>query len=576
MDADPDFLFQGLLLIASLVHNAGVTPENIHAHVTDNVDRNLHHALAALGINVHVVEPFHPQSPHCNKISQLKTDAWRSYDTVVFCDCDIAVTRDFVKEIGEHDVSGKVVDYANPPLAIIEGVFRAAELGFGEVTQETSFRSEAGRAVLQIPGNDEAGEHTHAANLNGGLYILRSALIPAIAESWSKWALWLIDTPDLMGSYSVHVDQLSFSLAMAELDLTPNLLPVEHNFPTHIAVHPSAAAALSELSVLHYHRALDEVGLPKPGELPQVNEAVGKIGHAWSRFADFLQTHADPHVRLLLKRRERWLHWRNVVEKRDLPLPDHMDMEKPIVAIETLGECNYKCAYCPVSVTPKRNGRMSRETFEKVLQDLVDFDGAIQLRLHFYNEPLLDKRLHDFIRLSKEKLPNTYIRVVTNGNLLTEELAERLFSAGLDHLAVSGHKKEDVDRIVRTFRGSRFEALIETRNAYERSTWSDRRASVELEKNDLTRQLPAGVKPWGCSFLTAQIDYLGQVHQCCEDYQGDLVLGDVARSSVSDILESHRDRLKQVFCGRFDATCAHCAGFDEENDSLVERIAGHC
>ena len=469
-----------------------------------------------------------------------------------------------------------MVDYANPPLAIIENVFHAARLPFSASTQETSFRPEDGRAVLQVPGKDGIGLQTHAANLNGGLYVLSSSIIPAVADNWSKWALWLIDAPELMGDYGIHIDQLSFSLAMAELEITPNLLPVECNFPTHIEVHPAAADELNEISVLHYHRALDQNGLPKTGELPQVAEAVRKVTHAWDRFSGTLEAHADPHVRLLLKRRERWLHWHNVIEKRDLPVPDHMDREKPIVAIETLGECNYKCAYCPVSVTPKRSGRMSLETYEKVLDDLEDFDGDIQLRLHFYNEPLLDKRLPDLIKLAKTRLPNTYIRVVTNGNLLTMKLAERLFSAGLDHLAMSGHKREDVERVTELFRGSRFEDLIEIRLAFEQVLWSDRRASVELEQNNLTRQIPAGVKSWGCSFLTVQVDYLGQVHQCCEDYAGELILGDVADAKVGDIIKGHRGRLKEVFCGRFDATCAHCAGYDAADDELTSYIAGQC
>lgn len=576
IDADPDFLFQSLLLIATLIHNAEVDPADIHAHVLDGVDRNLEHAFKAIGVNVHRTEAFHPHSPHCNKINQLKTSAWANYEQVVFCDCDIAVADGFIENVGDNQVSGKLVDYPNPPIAIIENVFRSAGLPFSAHTKNTSFRRSANGALPQHSDTCESSLQTHPANLNGGLLVIASSVVSGVVEAWSKWALWLIEERHLLDRYSVHVDQVSFALAMAELNIEPNLLPLELNFPTHLPIDRTGAELPSEVAVLHYHRAVDEVGLPVHGDVGPVTDAIQKVRGAWEQFSQTLRSHGDPHVRLIMKRRERWVHWRNVVEKRALCLPDHMDMEKPIVAIETLGECNYKCAYCPVSVTPKRQGRMSQETYEKVLDDLVHIDGDVQLRLHFYNEPLLDKRLPDFIRLAKKKLPNTYVRVVSNGNLLTLQVAEKLFSAGLDNLAVSGHEQEDVERVVSTFRGSEFEELIEVRNAFQQVSWSDRRASVELEQENFVRQIPAGVKSWGCSFLTVQIDYLGQVHQCCEDYAGDLILGNIKDRSVRDIVESHKLKLKKLFCGRFDDTCAHCAGFDVSDGELAGYVGSQC
>ena len=205
---------------------------------------------------------------------------------------------------------------------------------------------------------------------------------------------------------------------------------------------------------------------------------------------------------------------------------------------------------------------MSRKMYEGILDDLQLYDGDFQLRLHFYNEPLLDKRLPELIRVAKAQLPGTFLRVVSNGSLLTVAVAEELFRAGLDQLVVSGHKKEDVDRLLEAFRGHDLEEQIAIRRDYLRNCWSDRLASVPLQQNYYTGVRPIGVNPWGCSFLTVQIDYLGQVHQCCEDYQGDLILGNVEDRTVTDLLHQHLDRLKQVYCGRFEGVCAHCAASD--------------
>jgi len=138
-------------------------------------------------------------------------------------------------------------------------------------------------------------------------------------------------------------------------------------------------------------------------------------------------------------------------------------------------------------------------------------------------------------------------------------LAEELFSAGLDQIVVSGHRERDVERIIQEFDQHELSGRVAVRRDYLRSAWSDRLSSVALELQNMTSIRPAGVKPWGCNYLTVQVDYLGQIHQCCEDYRGDLVLGNVGDGTVAEILRNHKDRLKRVFCGRFDIPCDHCA-----------------
>jgi len=407
---------------------------------------------------------------------------------------------------------------------------------------------------------DAAGEcgKTSPGNLDTGLLILLKGIVPLLSKSWAKWARWLVACRDRFTWEQIRPDQVSLSLALADLGIVPHVLPAALCGPGD-SLRDSGPAQQVEIAAFRCRSELDEEGLPVCEVMAPGSDCAERISGAWQSFAATMRREGGPDLDLLLKRRKRWIQWCNVIEKRGLLLPDHMDREKPIVAIETSGACNYRCAYCPVSVTDRRDGLLPRGTFIKILGDLRPHDGEFQLRLHFYNEPLLDERLREFIRLARRRLPTTFIRVVTNGSLLNVALAEELFSAGLDQIVVSGHRERDVERIIQEFDQHELSGRVAVRRDYLRSAWSDRLSSVALELQNMTSIRPAGVKPWGCNYLTVQVDYLGQIHQCCEDYRGDLVLGNVGDGTVAEILRNHKDRLKRVFCGRFDIPCDHCA-----------------
>lgn len=74
---------------------------------------------------------------------------------------------------------------------------------------------------------------------------------------------------------------------------------------------------------------------------------------------------------------------------------------------------------------------MAQETFNKIIKQLeaIKFSGIVNY--HFYNEPLLDKRLPNLIRYVKKHLPSCINRVVSNGDFLSVELADDLISAGV-------------------------------------------------------------------------------------------------------------------------------------------------
>lgn len=330
--------------------------------------------------------------------------------------------------------------------------------------------------------------------------------------------------------------------------------------PTNLSLFiPDSKCTKPEL--IDYHGSFTIDGLLGSVGIPTIDKAIDIVNCSYEKLLLKLASQNPKLFGLFEKKRKRWLEWNSKISKQSLPLPNHIGFEKPLIAIETAGQCNYRCNYCPVSISPVRSGIMNEDIFKSLVEDLAPHDNQFQLRFHFYNEPLLDKRLPDLISYARGYLPNTYMRLVSNGELLDDNVASGMFSAGISQIAVSCHK-EDIFKRLTVLKVNHPNWNLELRPSFKELKWSDRRGLVDLEAHGLERYTPVGVKPWGCDFLTLQIDYLGKVHLCCEDFNGDLVLGDVAIEGLLSILSRSQQTLKRAYCGFFDNTCAHCAGLE--------------
>ena len=112
------------------------------------------------------------------------------------------------------------------------------------------------------------------------------------------------------------------------------------------------------------------------------------------------------------------------------------------VRIEISGFCNRSCAYCPVSFLERKNkeAKIDTEVFEKCLNDLTKIDYAGELWFCLFNEPLYDKNfLFWALDLANEKLPNAFLKIVTNGDYLTADYFRELTEHRIDEFTISVH-----------------------------------------------------------------------------------------------------------------------------------------
>ena len=103
--------------------------------------------------------------------------------------------------------------------------------------------------------------------------------------------------------------------------------------------------------------------------------------------------------------------------------------------IESTNICNAKCVFCPRDEMHRKQGVMSFELFKKVVDECVEL-GITHVRVHNYGEPFMDRQLVEKVRYAKQKGIQE-VGMISNGSLITEQVARGMIEAGLDAINIS-------------------------------------------------------------------------------------------------------------------------------------------
>ena len=246
------------------------------------------------------------------------------------------------------------------------------------------------------------------------------------------------------------------------------------------------------------------------------------------------------------------------------------------IDIETCRQCNARCQFCPQSVSPKSRGVMPMDLFSLILSRL---EGATPewVAFNHYGEPLVDPFFRQRLELLRER--NFQLGLFTNGILLKDALIEFLAEGG-------------VYKIVFNFPSLEMSEWRRLMQMPEQSYWKARRAienslttctnlpqGIAISVNGVTETQPARVQAikehfstfgnvqvrseysnsragaienelvqissrsaWrhygGCDRIARHlhISSEGKVFLCCQDYDQNVVLGDLTQESVSEIM----------------------------------------
>lgn len=261
VDNLPLHYHQAKLLLLSLEYNSEYSKKDIVVHCLNRVDKEFLNYLRENEYTYHMIEPY-LDGKYCNKLQQLRYFEDKDIDGVILMDADMFV-MDKLSDIKGESILAKRVDAPNPLLSTLQNIYKKASL------REPAI----GKSDWSMPNNE-----TFENNFNGGFYYIPKKQITLLNREWRKWAEWLYAQPELFDvpSQFIHVDQISFSLALHANSLEYKQLCANYNFPIHSDAPLESFDTTKEPMILHYHREVDKDGLLSYAKIkePKIIESI--------------------------------------------------------------------------------------------------------------------------------------------------------------------------------------------------------------------------------------------------------------------------------------------------------------
>ena len=140
---------------------------------------------------------------------------------------------------------------------------------------------------------------------------------------------------------------------------------------------------------------------------------MGRFGWEMQKHFPKLSSEGYLSMQFLTRRKSQKEFIKYFLEKDEVPQP-------LIVNLETINRCNSTCEFCTANKYAEKRPykRMEDSLFYSVIDQLHDWNYKGHLTMYGNNEPWLDTRIVDFHKYAREKLPDSYIFMSTNGLLL--------------------------------------------------------------------------------------------------------------------------------------------------------------
>ena len=238
------------------------------------------------------------------------------------------------------------------------------------------------------------------------------------------------------------------------------------------------------------------------------------------------------------------------------------------IQIETINRCNGECPFCPVNrYSDKRKfAKMSDNLFKKIVDELSDIKYEGMLALFSNNEPLLDKRLVEFSKYAREKLPSAYIYIFTNGTLIDLNIVKTLANY-MNEIVIDNYNDElelndnikEIDEACKKDKGLDEIVRIHLRKINE--TLNSRGGQSPNYVKHPSRKAPC-LLPFNQMIIRPD----GKVSLCCNDALGTMTLGDVNEQNILDVWNSNEyQKIRSIVLNDIKKIdiCKECDAFYE-------------
>ena len=168
----------------------------------------------------------------------------------------------------------------------------------------------------------------------------------------------------------------------------------------------------------------------------RISSFLGKFGFEARRIAPNLASSAYLKLQFMTRGtiQDQYIKW--FMEQDETPMPQ-------VVNIETINRCNSTCSFCTANVHAEKRPFMKIEDslYRSIIDQLADWGYEGHLTLYGNNEPLLDPRIVELHKYAREKLPNSFIFMSTNGLILTLDKIREV-QPYIDQLIINNYANE--------------------------------------------------------------------------------------------------------------------------------------
>jgi len=261
-------------------------------------------------------------------------------------------------------------------------------------------------------------------------------------------------------------------------------------------------------------------------------------------------------------------------KNQSLPLPTEIEISES-------GTCNRKCSFCPRSAP----GFIDKKIFiasklhKKLCKELnqLNYEGTI--RYSGFVEPLLDKKIYDLIKMTRDYLSDSNIELVTNGDPLNLERLQKLFKCGLNKILISAYdNKENADELENLCKKanlSKEQYIVRHRYYSEEKdfgiTLSNRAGLMENAEFKIAPLKEPLKKPCFIPSYTFFLDYQGDVLMCPHDWGKKIILGNLNDKSLTDIWFSDKSINLRKNLNRSNRNFAPCNVCDVDGTLMGEK-----
>jgi len=234
---------------------------------------------------------------------------------------------------------------------------------------------------------------------------------------------------------------------------------------------------------------------------------------------------------------------------------------------ESSYKCNLKCSYCPGLRVTRPKGEMSDELFHHIISEGKK-NNIKQYSPYLYGDPFAFDRIYEWLDYMEEQ--GVKVNLSTNGGLMDVDRVLKykcLNGINCSDNGVDAYEKnirkllDNADFYVRISRVF-LDTDIEKQKAFKKK-WGHRSKVSTYRANDYfdDPKQKEGVVRVPCYAFSKHTCILwdGRVSMCCLDYNGEVILGDITKQSLAEIIKIAKPLRKRHMNLDFDMPlCKTC------------------